>query len=139
MKIHRTECEVGTRGHSDAHDLTPALRRAIGESGIREGEALVFVPGSTAGVTTVEFEPGLRKDLPELFERLAPERADYHHHATWGDDNGASHLRAALVGPSVVVPVAAGEPLLGTWQQVVLLDFDTRPRARRVVLQVLGE
>ena len=139
MKVHRAEVEASTRGHCDTHDLTGALREAIASSGVREGQALVFVPGSTAGVTTMEFEPGLRKDLPEFFERLAPEKADYHHQATWGDDNGASHVRAALLGPSVVVPVSRGEPLLGTWQQVVVVDFDTQPRQRRVWLQVIGE
>jgi secondary thiamine-phosphate synthase enzyme len=139
VKTHRAFCTVETRGHTEVHDLTEALRRAVVDSGIREGQALVFVAGSTAGVTTIEFEPGLRKDLPELFERLAPEKADYHHHATWGDDNGAAHLRAALLGPSVVVPIAEGAPLLGEWQQVVLVDFDTRPRHRRVLLQAMGE
>jgi secondary thiamine-phosphate synthase enzyme len=139
VKVVRRDVKVSTRGHTDTHDLTPALREAIGASGVREGQALVFVPGSTAGITTIEFEPGLRRDLPEMFERLAPEAADYHHHATWGDDNGAAHLRAALVGPSVVVPVGGGEPLLGTWQQVVLVDFDTRPRTRTVWIQVTGE
>jgi len=139
LKVYREEAKVATRGHADAHDLTPALRDAIVTSGVREGQALVFVPGSTAGITTIEFEPGLRRDLPEFFERLAPEGADYHHHATWGDDNGASHLRAALLGPSVAVPIAGGEPLLGTWQQVVLVDFDTRPRTRTVWIQVTGE
>ena len=104
-----------------------------------EGQILVFVPGSTAGVTTVEFEPGLVRDLNEFFEKLIPEGRDYHHHATWGDDNGSSHVRAAIVGPSLMIPFSGGRLLLGTWQQVVLVDFDTRPRQRNVVLQLTGE
>jgi secondary thiamine-phosphate synthase enzyme len=97
------------------------------------------VPGSTAGITTVEYEPGLVRDLKEFFETLLPERQDYHHHQTWGDDNGSSHLRAALLGPSLLVPVEDGKLLLGSWQQVVLVDFDTRPRRRRLIVQVSGE
>ena len=137
--MRTSETTLATRGHCDVHDLTPALRAAILASGLREGAVLVFVPGSTAGVTTVEFEPGLVRDLGEFFERLLPEKSDYHHHATWGDDNGASHVRAALVGPSVTIPFAEGTPLLGTWQQVVLVDFDTQARRRKVVFQVTGE
>jgi len=121
------------------HDLTRHVREAIAASGHREGRVLVFVPGSTAGVTTVEYEPGLVRDLQEFFETLIPERRDYHHHRTWGDDNGSSHVRAALMKPSVEVPFANGEPMLGTWQQVVLIDFDTRSRRREVVIQIDGE
>ncbi|MBI4472708.1 MAG: YjbQ family protein [Acidobacteria bacterium] len=96
-------------------------------------------PGSTAGVTTVEFEPGLVRDLNEFFEKLIPERREYFHHATWGDDNGSSHLRAALLKPSLTIPFKNGQLLTGTWQQVVLIDFDTRPRQRSIVFQFMGE
>ncbi len=108
-------------------------------SGMREGQALVFVAGSTAGVTTVEFEPGLVRDINEFFERLIPEKRDYFHHATWGDDNGSSHLRAALLKPSLTIPFKDGELMTGTWQQVVLIDFDTRPRQRTTIFQLIGE
>jgi secondary thiamine-phosphate synthase enzyme len=95
--------------------------------------------GSTAGITTMEFEPGAVEDLRTLFERIAPRGADYRHHLTWGDDNGSSHARASLVGPSLSVPIEGGELLLGQWQQIVLLEFDTRPRSRDIVMQVMGD
>ena len=95
--------------------------------------------GSTAGVTTIEFEPGAVADLNGLFERLAPRNAEYRHHLRWGDDNGSSHVRAALLGPSVTVPFVDGELRLGTWQQVMLLEFDTQPRRRELVVQMIGE
>ena len=137
--IQTTELTIRTKGHCDVHDLTAPLREAIQQSGIREGQVLVFVPGSTAGVTTVEFEPGMVRDLQEFFDEILPERRDYHHHATWGDDNGASHLRAALLKPALPVPFRDSIPLLGTWQQLVLVDFDTRTRRRTVIFQVTGE
>ena len=102
--IRTTDLVLETVGHCDVHDITPKLSAAIGNSGLHEGHLLVFVPGSTAGVTTVEFEPGLVRDLNEFFEKLIPEGRDYHHHATWGDDNGSSHVRAALLGPSLMIP-----------------------------------
>ncbi|MFQ5801927.1 MAG: secondary thiamine-phosphate synthase enzyme YjbQ [Candidatus Methylomirabilales bacterium] len=137
--ICTTDVTVATKGHCDVRDLTPSLREAVQQSGLREGQALVFIPGSTAGITTVEFEPGLIRDLREFFEAILPERRDYHHHTTWGDDNGASHLRAALLKPSLLIPFRDSKPLLGTWQQVVLVDFDTRPRRRTVIFQLTGE
>jgi len=139
MVIHTTEVELQTRGHCDVKDVTSTLQEAVTKSGLDEGQASVFVAGSTAGVTTVEFEPGLVKDLNEFFQRLIPEGPDYHHHATWGDDNGSSHLRAALLKPSLTIPFRGGRLLLGTWQQVVVIDFDTRSRSRKVVFQLLGE
>jgi secondary thiamine-phosphate synthase enzyme len=130
---------VQTRGHTDVLDITGEVKRCIKASGLNAGQATVFVTGSTAGLTTVEFEPGLVKDLKEVFEKIAPEAAKYHHHATWGDDNGNSHVRAALLGPSITVPFVDGAPTLGTWQQIVLIDFDTRGRSRDLVVQILGE
>ena len=120
-------------------DLTTEVRGLLESSGFREGLATVFVPGSTAAVTTTEFEPGLRKDLPAAFERIAPSDAHYAHDATWHDGNGHSHLRAAMTGPGVSVPFTRGELLLGTWQNIVLIDFDNRPRDREVIVQLLGE
>ena len=115
------------------------VQNELTRSGLQEGQAAVFISGSTAGVTTVEFEPGLVKDLNAFFQKLIPEGPDYHHHETWGDDNGSSHLRAALLKPSLTIPFAVGRLLLGTWQQVVVIDFDTRPRRREVVFQFMGE
>ena len=137
--IRTVQIDLQTRGHCDVKDVTPALREALSKSGLREGQATVFVAGSTAGVTTVEFEPGLVEDLNEFFQKIIPEGPDYHHHATWGDDNGSSHVRAALLKPSLTIPFAGGQFVLGTWQQVVVIDFDTRPRRRNVILQLMGE
>jgi secondary thiamine-phosphate synthase enzyme len=137
--IRTVEHSVRTKGHCDVHDLTPALQQALAATGLGEGQALVFVVGSTAGVTTVELEPGLVRDLNAFFETIIPEQRDYFHHATWGDDNGASHLRAALLKPSLTIPFRDGRLLTGTWQQVVLIDFDTRPRQRSIVFQFSGE
>lgn len=128
---------VSSRGRRDVIDLTPGLRNIISRHGLADGIAVVFSPGSTAGVTTIEYEPGLRKDIDIFLEKLAPYGGTYHHHETWHDDNGSSHLQAALIGPSVAVPVVGGEPSLGTWQQVVLIDCDTRPRTREIVVQLV--
>ena len=130
---------VKTSGQGDAHDITDNVRRAIVEKGVRSGIATIFVVGSTAGITTIEFEPGAIADLNRLFDRLAPLGSDYQHHLRWGDDNGSSHVRAALLGPSVTVPFADGALELGTWQQIMLLEFDTRAREREVVIQIIGE
>ena len=131
--------ELRTKGQGDAHDITSAVARSVAESELRAGVATVFVVGSTAGITTIEFEPGAVSDLNRLFEALAPRHAEYQHHLRWGDDNGSSHARAALLGPSVAVPFAEGELLLGQWQQIALFEFDTRPRRREVVIQIIGE
>ena len=131
--------EVSTKGQGDAHDLTERVAAVVADSGCRAGIATVFVVGSTAAVTTIEFEPGAVADLNRLFEMLAPRAADYRHHLRWGDDNGSSHVRAALLGPSLTVPFAEGELLLGTWQQILLLECDTRPRRREIVIQIVGE
>ena len=130
---------VSTKGFTDLKDLTPHVRQALRESGMREGTATIFVSGSTAGITTIEYEPGLLEDLPAAFEKLAPMKARYAHDATWHDGNGYAHVRAALLGPSLVVPFANGELLLGTWQQIVLVDFDNRPRRREIIVQFAGE
>jgi secondary thiamine-phosphate synthase enzyme len=130
---------VSTRGDSHMIDLTARVQEVVRRHHFREGQALVFVSGSTAGLTTVEFEPGLQKDLPAAFERIAPRGLRYEHEQTWHDDNGHAHVRASLLGPSLAVPFADGRLLLGTWQQIVLVDFDTRPRQRDVVVQLAGE
>ena len=130
---------VSTKGQGDAQDVTERVAAAVSASNVRNGVATVFVSGSTAGVTTIEFEPGAIADLNGLFERLAPRSAEYRHHLRWGDDNGSSHVRAALLGPSLTVPIVNGSLTLGTWQQIMLLEFDTRPRKREIVLQIVGE
>jgi secondary thiamine-phosphate synthase enzyme len=130
--------EIETRGQGDAHDLTGLVAKAVGAARSRSGIVTVFVVGSTAGITTIEFEPGAVADLNRLFDHLAPRNAEYRHHLRWGDDNGSSHVRAALLGPSVTVPFADRALLLGTWQQIMLMEFDTRPRTREIVIQVMG-
>ena len=118
-------------------DITPEVKDFVRNSGVDEGAVLVFNIGSTGAVTTIEYEPGLKKDFPQIMDRIAPYGEHYEHHKTWGDDNGSSHVKAAIVGPSLVVPFKNGELLLGTWQQIVVVNFDTRKRTRRVILQIL--
>lgn len=130
---------VATKGFCDIHDLTPNSQDKLKQSGISNGLATLFVSGSTAGLTTVEYEPGLVKDLKEIFEKLAPEHQYYHHEETWHDGNGFAHVRASLLKPSLTVPVVDGQLALGTWQQIVLIDFDNRPRNRDIVFHVMGE
>jgi secondary thiamine-phosphate synthase enzyme len=139
MKISNRNIEIDTEGLGDIHDLTAEIREFIRETGCANGLLTVFVPGSTAGVTTIEYESGAIEDLKDAIERIAPAGLRYAHDARWGDGNGFSHVRAALLGPSVSVPVANGEVQLGTWQQVILVDFDNRPRRRRIVMQITGE
>lgn len=134
-----TRRHISTRGQGDAHDLTEAASAAVADSGVTAGLVTIFVVGSTAAVTTIEFEPGAVADLNRLFEKLAPRDGDYQHHLRWGDDNGSSHARAALLGPSLTVPFAQGRLLVGTWQQIMLLELDTRARKREVVFQIVGE
>ncbi len=128
-----------TTGQGDAHDLTAVVADAVRAAGLASGTVTVFVVGSTAGITTIEFEPGAVADFNALLARLAPRDEDYRHHLRWGDDNGSSHVRAALVGPSLTIPVDKGELLLGTWQQIMLVEFDTRARRREIVVQMSGD
>ncbi len=138
MEIHNYMLSFPTTARTDLIDITREVSRRIRESGIAEGSVLVFVPGSTAALTTIEYESGVVEDLREAIERLVPEGAHYRHDARWGDGNGYSHVRAALLGPSLTIPVIEGRLVLGTWQQVILCDFDNRPRKRQVVVQVSG-
>jgi secondary thiamine-phosphate synthase enzyme len=130
---------LSTRGEGHVVDLTADVIECVEASGVREGTASLFVPGSTAGLTTIEFEPGVVRDVGECFERLAPRDIEYAHEQAWHDGNGHSHVRAALLGPSLVLPVREGRPLLGTWQQVVLIDFDNGPRQRTWSVTVMGD
>ena len=139
MAVKTFSFTVETKGFTDIIDITPRVSQIVSESGIMEGSALVFVPGSTAGITTIEYEPGLLKDYPEFFERIIPSNKRYSHDDTWHDGNGFSHVRAALQGASFTVPFSAGKLLLGTWQQIILVDFDNRGRSRRVIVQINGE
>jgi secondary thiamine-phosphate synthase enzyme len=137
--VATSRLQLKTNGQGDALDITGRVRAAVNDSGLRDGIVTAFVTGSTAGITTIEFEPGAVADLNRLFEQLAPRTAEYEHHLRWGDDNGSSHVRAALLGPSVTIPFTDGAADLGTWQQVVLLEFDTSPRDRVVIIRVVGD
>ena len=137
--VHTRRYDIATRGQGDAHDVTDRVAAALAESQLTAGILTVFVVGSTAAVTTIEFEPGAVGDLNRVFDALAPRDAEYRHHLRWGDDNGSSHVRAALLGPSLTVPFTDGKLTLGTWQQIMLLEMDTRPRKREIVVQLVGE
>ena len=138
MRCTTHRIQIATKGNSHIVDLTGTIDSRLQTEQLKEGSVTVFVPGSTAAVTTIEYEPGLLKDVPELFDALVPRDKTYHHDETWHDGNGHSHLRASLLGPSLVVPFTNGKLVLGTWQQVVLIDFDNHPRTREIVLQYYG-
>ena len=139
MKIHTAKITEQTAGFCDIIDITPKLRAELETSSIRKGLLTAFVTGSTAALTTIEHELGLVQDLKEFVERWIPSNRRYHHDDRWGDDNGFSHLRASLFGPSLAVPIENSQLGLGAWQQVILLDFDNRPRSREIVVQLIGE
>lgn len=139
LEIETHFIKFNTRGETHIIDITDEVRQIIAKAGFKEGNATVFGIGSTTGISTVEFEPGLvDKDIPRLYDKLAPYGPDYAHHNTWGDDNGAAHLRSTLTGSSLVVPFKGGRLLTGTWQQIIFIDFDTQPRNREVVVQIIG-
>lgn len=139
MDIKTFNFNVGTEGFTDIVDITGRVENILHGSGLSEGSALVFVTGATAGITTIEYEPGLLKDYPAFFEKIIPSSISYKHDETWHDGNGFSHIRASLQGASFTVPFAAGRMLLGTWQQIILVDFDNRSRNRNVVVQLTGK
>ena len=137
--VHGKELELATKGFSDILDITASIEQTVGESGVREGIVNVSIIGSSASVSTIEYEPALVEDVKEQLEKLIPHTLASRHSATWGDDNGFSHIRATLMGPSTTLPVAEGRIVLGTWQQIVVIDHDNRPRKRRIRVQVVGE
>ncbi len=139
MKIISDSVSLSTSGYSDMKDLTGAVSQKLSEHGLKNGLVNLFVPGSTGGLTTIEYESGLVKDFSELMEKIIPSNVSYHHDARWGDGNGFSHVRASLLGPSLTVPFSEGTLNLGTWQQIVFVDFDNRSRSRTILLQFLGE
>lgn len=138
MTVRSASIQLSTQGHADMHDLTARLSDLIRESGIQDGLAALFTPSSTSALTTIEFEPGALDDLRRALDEIAPPGRDYKHNLRWNDGNGHSHLRAALLGPSLTIPIVKGEPCLGQWQQVLFVDFDVRPRERRITVQMIG-
>jgi len=139
MEVITRELTFSTSPDGGMVDVTSKIEEELKKTGIKEGIVTVFVPGATGAVSTIEYEPGLLKDFPAMLERIAPSDIHYHHHETWGCDNGRSHVRATLIGPSLTVPFKNSKLLLGTWQQVVFIELDTRPRQRRLILQFIGK
>ncbi len=137
--VFQRSIRVSTNIHGEMHDLTDEVHAVVKESGISAGMVNVSVVGSTAGISTVEFEPGLKRDLPELLDRLVPPSRSYGHEQTWHDGNGHSHLQATLIGPAVTLPVGEGKLVVGTWQQVFLIELDIKPRTREIIVTAYGE
>lgn len=138
MKLFTTYLTVSTKGYTDIIDMTTKVQAQLENYNLKEGQVTLFVPGSTGGLTTMEFEPNLVKDIKSAFENLVPENMEYAHHMTWGDYNGHSHVRASILGPSLTVPFKEKKLTLGTWQQIVFIDFDTAHRSRKIILQIMG-
>ena len=137
--IHTFEITLESAGNAEAHDITDQVARGVGRSGMTGGIATIFCPSSTSAVTTIEYESGAVADLRRALDEIAPPGSHYQHNLKWGDGNGHAHLRAALMGPSLTVPFVEGQLMLGTWQQIIFLDFDNRPRKRKLMVQVIGE
>jgi secondary thiamine-phosphate synthase enzyme len=137
--VYTGRLHLSTRGDTEMRDLSAEVRRVVADSGVRAGIATLFTPSSTSALTTIEFEPGALDDLRRALDEIAPAGRDYRHNLRWDDGNGHAHLRAALLGPSLSIPIIDGQLALGTWQQVLFIDFDVRPRQREVVVQVVGE
>ena len=139
MTVITRNIQIKSKSENDILDITDQVSKIVEESKIENGAVIVFVVGSTAAITTIEYEPGLQKDFPEMLSRLAPKDVEYAHDNTWHDGNGHSHVRASLIGPSLAIPIIEGRLTLGTWQQIVLVEMDTRPRERKIILQLIGE
>jgi secondary thiamine-phosphate synthase enzyme len=139
MTVITKNIQIKSKSENDIIDITDQVSNIVKESKIENGAVIVFVAGSTAAITTIEYEPGLQKDFPEMLSRLVPKEIEYAHDNTWHNGNGHSHVRASLIGPSLAIPIIEGRLTLGTWQQIVLVEMDTRPRERKIIIQVLGE
>ena len=139
MTVITKIAQIETRGENDVIDITEQTSKALKESKLEDGIVTVFISGSTAAITTIEYEPGLIQDFPRMLSRIVPKDIEYQHDNTWHDGNGHSHVKASLIGPSMTIPFEDGNLMLGTWQQIVLLETDTRPRERKIILQIIGE
>ncbi|HEC80843.1 MAG TPA: YjbQ family protein [Thermoplasmatales archaeon] len=139
MIVYSQEITISTSGEGDIIDVTADVNEVVKKSGVKNGIACVFVPGSTGALTTIEYEPGLKKDLPETLERLIPKNIYYHHHEMWHDGNGHSHVRASIIGPSLTIPIKNSKIVHGTWQQIVFIEMDIRKRERKIFVQIMGE
>ncbi len=139
MEIKTAAFDLVSKGFNDIVDITPKVQEILTDSDFNEGSILVFVPGSTAGITTIEYEPGLLRDYPEFMEKLVPSGKSYNHDEAWHDGNGYAHIRASLQGASLTIPFIGGELLLGTWQQIIFVDFDNKARNRKIIVQITGK
>ncbi len=139
MTVSCKRITIDTQGQGEIINVTSEIAREVGNSGINDGTVTVFIPGSTAGITTIEYEPGLVMDMKAMWERIIPSNINYEHNKAWGDGNGHAHIRAALLSPSIAIPFIHKRLTLGTWQQIVIVDFDVRPRSREIILQIMGE
>jgi secondary thiamine-phosphate synthase enzyme len=139
MAVISASISLSTKGNTDIHEITDQVAELVSASGLLQGIVTVFCPSSTSGVTTIEYEPGCVSDIQRMFEELVPSDRPYQHDQTWGDANGYSHMRAALLKPALTIPFIKGKLTLGTWQQIIYIDFDNRPRQRELVVQVMGE
>jgi secondary thiamine-phosphate synthase enzyme len=139
MTVITKTAQIETRGENDMINITGQTSKALEESKLQDGIVTVFISGSTAAITTIEYEPGLKQDFPRMLSRIVPTNIEYQHDNTWHDGNGHSHIKASLIGPSMTIPFKDGNLMLGTWQQIVLLETDTRPRQRKIILQIIGE
>lgn len=139
MAVKTSSFSLNTRGNTDIHEITDQIASAVSKSGLKAGTVTIFCPSSTSALTTIEYESGAVSDLKRLFEEIIPQNREYAHNARWHDGNGHSHIRASLLGPSLTIPFVNGQPTLGTWQQVIYLDFDNKPRRRELVIQLIGE
>ena len=139
MTVITKNTQIKSKSENDIIEITDEVTKTVKESKIQNGAVVVFVVGSTAAITTIEYEPGLQKDFPEMLSRLAPKDIEYAHDNTWHDGNGHSHVRASLIGPGITIPFVEGRLTLGIWQQIVLIEMDTRPRERKIIIQVIGE
>lgn len=138
LDVISKEITIDTRGEGDMINITDKIAKIVSQTGVNSGVLVIFIPGSTAAVTTIEYEPGLRKDFPDALERIAPKRISYEHDKTWHDGNGHSHVRASLLGPTLSVPFINGKLVLGTWQQIVFIELDIHSRSRRLIIQIIG-
>ncbi|MDD5312658.1 MAG: secondary thiamine-phosphate synthase enzyme YjbQ [Dehalococcoidia bacterium] len=139
MTVTCKRIQISTNGQGDTINVTSDIAREVNNSGVSNGSVTVFIPGSTAGITTIEFEPGLMMDMKDMWDRVIPSNINYEHNKAWGDGNGHSHIRASLQGASITIPFINKRLTLGTWQQIIIVDFDVRPRSREIILQIMGE
>ncbi len=139
MTVYCDEIHVESADEVELIDITKKIQKCVEKSGLKKGIVCIYVPGSTGSLTTIEFEPGLQRDFPEVLEKVAPKNQYYHHHETWHDDNGHSHVRASLMGPSITIPFQKKKIIHGTWQQIVFVELDTRPRTRSLIVHIIGE